>query len=360
MSKGETEKVSGLQAESKSNVEMKRTDGASERPRVLVLASDALFPHFFPSAVRARLEEVGEWAHFNGREDTRELREEIAQSDALMTTWHSPFLRAEMFGEGARTRLIAHCGGELKARMEESVLDLLAVANAPDPMAWGVAEMALAMTLMLVRRVPQYSEEMRAGKTLTNEYASVGESVRGRTLGLVGFGRIGRAFARMVAPLGVELRVADPFCAPETAAEYGACLVELDELLGSSSVVVLAAALTPETRGMIDARRLALIEDGAYLVNVARGGLIEMDALLKELRAGRLTAALDVTDPLEPLPAEHELRRLPNVYLTPHVAAGGVEVRAGMGAEAVEEVARFFRGEPLRNRVTREMLGRMT
>jgi phosphoglycerate dehydrogenase-like enzyme len=216
------------------------------------------------------------------------------------------------------------------------------------------------MTLMLVRRVPQYAEEMRAGKTLTNEYASVGESVRGRRVGLVGFGRIGRAFARMVAPLGVELLVADPFCTRESAAEHGARLVGLDELLGSSSVVVLAAALTPETRGMIDARRLALVEDGAYLVNVARGGIIEMDALVAELRSGRLTAALDVTDPFEPLPADHELRRLTNVYLTPHVAAGGVEVRAAMGAEAVEEVVRFFRGEPPRNRVTREMLARMT
>ena len=127
--------------------------------------------------------------------------------------------------------------------MEPEVLGLLTVANAPDPMAWGVAEMALAMTLMLVRRVPRYAEEMRAGKSLTNEYASVGESVRGRKVGLVGFGRIGRAFARMVAPLGVELLVADPFCTRESAAECGARLVELDELLGSSSVVVLAAAL---------------------------------------------------------------------------------------------------------------------
>ena len=336
------------------------SEGKAERPRVLVLASDALFPHFFPEAVRSRLEEVADWTLHGGREETPELRALIARSDALLTTWHSPFLRADVFGAGARARLIAHCGGELKARMEEEVLDIVAVANAPDPMAFGVAEMALAMTLMLVRRIPQYAEEMRAGKTLTNEYASVGESVRGRTLGLVGFGRIGRAFARMAAPLGVELLVSDPFCTHESAAEHGARLVELDELLGSSSAVVLAAALTPETRGMMDARRLALLEDGAYLVNVARGGIVEMDALLAELRSGRLTAALDVTDPLEPLPADHELRRLPNVYLTPHVAAGGVEVRAAMGAEAVEEVARFFRGEPLRNRVTREMLARMT
>ena len=349
-----------VQTENKHSSEPASSDVARERPRVLVLASDALFPHFFTEATRARLGGVADWTRYESREETEGLRALVARSDALVTTWHSPFLRADMFGGEARTRFIAHCGGELKVRMEEAVLDRVAVANAPDPMAFGVAEMALALTLMLVRRVPQYAEEMRAGETRTNDYASVGESVRGRTVGLVGLGRIGRAFARMVAPLGVELLAADPFCAPDSAAELGARLVSLDELLGSSSVVVLAAALTPETRGMLDARRLALMEDGAYLVNVARGRLVVMDALLAELRAGRLTAALDVTDPLEPLPADHELRRLPNVYLTPHVAAGGVEVRAAMGAEAVEEVVRFFRGEPLRNRVTREMLARMT
>src|ERR1041384_7824636 len=107
------------------------SEGKAERPRVLVLASDALFPHFFPERVRARLGEVAEWARYESREETPELRALVARSDALLTTWHSPFLRAGLFGAGARTRLIAHCGGELKARMEESVLDLLTVANAP-------------------------------------------------------------------------------------------------------------------------------------------------------------------------------------------------------------------------------------
>jgi phosphoglycerate dehydrogenase-like enzyme len=105
---------------------------------------------------------------------------------------------------------------------------------------------------------------------------------------------------------------------------------------------------------------LALIPDGAYLINIARGGLIDMNALLSELRTGRISAALDVTDPLEPLPTEHELRRLPNVLLTPHIAAGGIEMRRAMGAIAVEEVVRFCRGEPLQNVVAREMLATMT
>jgi phosphoglycerate dehydrogenase-like enzyme len=227
-------------------------------------------------------------------------------------------------------------------------------------MAAPVAEMALALMLALVRRLPEYEAEMRAGAIRTNEDASSGETVQGRKVGLVGFGRIGKAFAQLIQPLGAELIVADPFCSAEVVAAQKGKLVGLEELLRSCSVVVLAAGLTPETRNLLDARRLALMPDRAYLINVARGGLIEMNALLEELRAGRITAALDVTDPLEPLPQEHELRRLPNVLLTPHVAAGGIEMRRAIGALAVDEVVRFCRGEPLKNVVTREMLATMT
>jgi phosphoglycerate dehydrogenase-like enzyme len=334
--------------------------GGAGRPRALLLTSESLFPHFFPAHVTRRLEEVCGWEHVPLREDSAELRELLAVADALVTTWHSPFLRLEMLGSPRRVRLVAHCGGELKARMEERVVGELTVTNAPGPMAAPVAEMALAMVLALVRRLPEYEREMRAGVVRTNEYVSRGETVRGRRVGVVGFGRIGRAFARMVEPLGAELYVADPYCTPETAAAHGASKVGLEELLQTCSVVVLAAGLTPETRHMLDARRLALMPDGAYLVNVGRGGLVELEALLAELRGGRLGAALDVTDPLEPLPPEHELRRLPNVLLTPHVAAGGIEMRHALGEVAASEVVRFFRGERPENLVTPEMLATMT
>ena len=100
--------------------------------------------------------------------------------------------------------------------------------------------------------------------------------------------------------------------------------------------------------------------DGAYLINVARGGLVDMDALLAELRKAANSVALDVTDPLEPLPPDHELRQLPNVLLTPHIAAGGIEMRRAIGAVAVEEVVRFCKGEQLENVVTPDMLALMT
>jgi len=330
------------------------------RPNVLVLASDVLFQHFFSAESIAKLDQVTSWTRSALREDSAELRNQIANADVLVTTWHSPFLTREMLGAEPRVKLIAHCGGEVKSRVADEIFAFVTVTNAADPMARGVAEMAVALMLSLVRRIPEYATEMRDGVIRTNEYVSEGERLFGRRVGIVGFGRIGRAVAKLLAPFGVELLVSDPYAHRDEVAASGATFVQLDELVSDCSVVVLCAALTPETRGMFDARRLALLRDGSYLINVARGGLIDMEALLQELRDGRITAALDVTDPLEPLPADHELRQLPNVTLTPHIAAGGIEMRREMGAVAVEEVVRFANGLAPLNRVTTEMLATMT
>src|ERR1044071_5094299 len=295
------------------------------RPNVLVLASDVLFQHFFTDASLKKLAAVASWTRSATREDSSALRGEIANADVLMTTWHSPFITVEMLG--ARVKLIAHCGGEVKSRVAEDVFEFVTMTTAADPMARGVAEMALALMLTLVRRIPDYAAEMRNGVTRTNEYVSEGETLVGRRVGIVGFGRIGRAFAKLLKPLGVDVLVSDPYSNADSVAAYDAKLVELDEVVSSCSVVVLCAALTPETRRMFDKRRLALLRDGSYLINVARGGLIDLEALLTELRNGVICAANDVTDPLEPLPSDHELRKLSNVILTPHIAAGGIEMR---------------------------------
>jgi phosphoglycerate dehydrogenase-like enzyme len=330
------------------------------RPHVLVLATDVLFQHFFTEESLNKLAAVASWTRSALREDSSPLRREIRNADVLMTTWHSPFITADMLGEDARVKLIAHCGGEVKSRVSEDLFETVTVTNAADPMARGVAEMALALKLTLVRRIPEYAAEMRNGVSRTNEYVSEGETLSGRRIGIVGFGRIGRAFANLLEPFGIDFLVSDPYAKVDSFAAYKARFGQLDELVSSCSVVVLCAALTPETRGMFDKRRLSLLSDGSFLINVARGGLIDLDALLDELRSGRISAALDVTDPLEPLPPDHELRKLPNVILTPHIAAGGIEMRREIGRIAVEEVVRFAKGEPPLNRVTKEMLATMT
>ncbi|HEV8168044.1 MAG TPA: hydroxyacid dehydrogenase, partial [Pyrinomonadaceae bacterium] len=323
-------------------------------------ASDALFQHFFSEDSLAKLGEVTSWTRSTSREDGPELRSQIANAEVLMTTWHSPFLTREMLGPQPRVKLIAHCGGEVKSRVAEVIFEFVTITNAADPMARGVAEMAVGLTLTLVRRIPAYAAEMRNGVIRTNEQVREGETLFGRRVGIVGFGRIGRALAELLKPFRVDVLVSDPYAQREAVTACGGTVVDLDELVSSCSVVVLCAALTPETRGMFDRRRLSLLRDGSYLINVARGGLIDLEALLEELRKKRITAALDVTDPLEPLPADHELRKLPNVTLTPHIAAGGIEMRREIGAIAVEEVIRFAAGLPPLNRVTTEMLATMT
>ena len=123
---------------------------------------------------------------------------------------------------------------------------------------------------------------------------------------------------------------------------------------------MLAAALTPETENLLDRRRLAGLADGTTVINVARGGLVDLDALTAEVASGRLRCALDVTDPVEPLPDDHPLRTAPGAILTPHVGAGAGSVRRAMADVVLDEIERFFAGRRVRNRVTAAMLARMT
>jgi phosphoglycerate dehydrogenase-like enzyme len=130
-------------------------------------------------------------------------------------------------------------------------------------------------------------------------------------------------------------------------------LLPLDRVIAEADILSNHAPITPETRHMVRARELALLKDGAILINSARAWAIDQDALLDEIRSGRIWAVLDVFEP-EPLPDDSPLRALPNVFLTPHRAGHTVETLARQGQEAVEEVARFFAGEPVRRRVARE------
>jgi phosphoglycerate dehydrogenase-like enzyme len=136
--------------------------------------------------------------------------------------------------------------------------------------------------------------------------------------------------------------------------------VTLPRLLRESEHLVVVAALTEATRGLLDAAALRRLRDGATLVNVARGGIVDLAALTAEVRSGRLRCALDVTDPLEPLPLRHPLRRMRGAVLTPHVGAAAVEVRRAMADVVLENLERFSRDERVRTRVTPRQLERMT
>jgi len=227
----------------------------------------------------------------------------------------------------------------------------VAVAQAPGRNAAAAAEYAVGMMLAALRRIPLADAELRDGRWRGDLYAydEAGLELDGATVGLVGYGAIGRIVARVLHGFGATVLVADPYTDAATAAMDGVRLVGLDELLRSSSVVSLHARLSDETRGMIGARELDLLPDAAVLVNTARGGLLDYPSLPGALRSGRLGGlALDVYD-VEPPPDDWPLHRAPNVVATPHLAGATRQTAHRAAAIAAGEAARFLRGEPLRH-----------
>jgi phosphoglycerate dehydrogenase-like enzyme len=334
------------------------------RPRVVFLSGPTLFQSFFDPTRQRRLSRSFVWTRLEGKRVTPAMRASLAGADALVTTWDSPRFGEELVSLAPRLRIVSHCGGEVKGRFARLLFERLTIANAPGPMAHLVAELAVTFLLMAVRRVDEYREALRRPsnriyETLHLEGAGP-ETLQGRTVGLLGFGRIGREAARLLRPFGPRLLVHDPYVPAAEVRRRGARPVRLARLLRESEHLVIAAALTDATRGLLGRAALRKLRDGATVVNVARGGIVDLDALTVEVRSRRLRCAIDVTDPLEPLPVRHPLRRMRGAVLTPHVGAAAVEARRAMADIVLDNLERFFRGERLRTRVTPRLLERMT
>jgi phosphoglycerate dehydrogenase-like enzyme len=337
---------------------------ATARPRVLVLAGPRLFRSFFDAPRERRLARACRVTLVPGRGVGPRLRLPLREAEVLVTTWDSPRFGDELVRLAPRLRLVAHCGGEVKNRFARSLFERLTIANAPGPMAPYVAELAVSLLLMAVRRVDEHREALRRRSNAIYSRLHLDgagdETLRGRTVGLLGLGRIGQDTARLLKPFGPRIVAFDPYVSRRLARALGVELVGFAQLLSRSQDLVVAAALTDETLGLIGRAALAQLRDGATVVNVARGGIVDLPALTREVRSGRLRCALDVTDPYEPLPLRHPLRRMRGAVLTPHVGAAQTAVRRAMADVVLDAIERFFAGRRVATRVTPAMLSRMT
>ncbi|WP_125773321.1 hydroxyacid dehydrogenase [Antribacter gilvus] len=327
------------------------------RPEAMLVMSDETFRTQFGRDELdrlARLAVLGDPLHVTDL-DTDQARKRLAHVEVLLTSWGAPALTPERLAAAPGLRAVLHCAGSVRGLVTDAVWERgLLVTNAVDENALPVAEFTFAAIILAGKRVPflsAYARDRRDDWSIATEHGEL--SNYGRTVGIVGFSRTGRRVVERLAALETrEVLVADPYADPVVVAAAGARLVPLDELLAASDICSLHVPALPETSGMIGGRELALLPDGATLINTARGVVVDTEALERECVSGRLYAMLDVTEP-EPLPASSVLYDLPNVMITPHVAGSlGSETRRMTGA-ALDELELYARGAAPRAAVTR-------
>jgi phosphoglycerate dehydrogenase-like enzyme len=275
----------------------------------------------------------------------------LGDAELLLTGWGCPPVDEATLAAAPRLRAIVHAAGSVKGHVTPACWARgILVSTAAEANAQPVAEYTLATILLANKAAPRAERLYRERRARVDALAELpGVGNLDRTVGVIGASRIGRRVIDLLRPFDLEVLVHDPYLAGS---------VPLDDLLAASDVVTIHAPALSSTRHLLDARRLALMPDGATLINTARGALVDHAALIAELRAGRLSAVLDVTEP-EPLPADSPLFDLPNVVLTPHVAGAlGTEVRR-LGDAAIAEVGRYAAGEPFAHPLTAADLERV-
>lgn len=229
----------------------------------------------------------------------------------------------------------------------------IVVMNTPGGNTLSAAEHTIAMLLALARNIPQAYAALKNKEWNRKKYT--GTEVNGKTLGVVGLGRVGREVARMAHGLGMVVIASDPFVTPENASAAGAILKEFDELLGESDYISLNLSLTPQTRHLFNREAFAKMKNGVRLINCARGGLVDTNALIDALKSGKVHAAsVDVFEKEPPL--DNPLLEIDNVIVTPHLGASTVEAQEKVAVAIAEQFLRFFKQGVIQNAVNVPML----
>lgn len=281
------------------------------------------------------------------------LREIVGGYDALIVRSQVQ-ADAALIAAGTRLQVIARAGvGVDNVDLDAATRAGITVVNAPTGNTIAAAEHTIALLLALARKIPAGDASIRRGEWTRGPLQGV--QLRGRTLGIVGLGKIGMAVAERARGLGMTLLGSDPFVTAEQAGLRGVELVTFEELLERADAVTVHVPLSRQTTALLDAKALARMKPGAFVLNVARGGIVDEAALAEALRSGRLAgAAIDVFD-TEP-PTGSPLLDAPNTVLTPHLGASTAEAQVAVAEEVAEQVLDVLDGHPARYAVNAPLL----
>jgi D-3-phosphoglycerate dehydrogenase len=274
--------------------------------------------------------------------DRPALLSAVSDADALLVR-SATQVDSEVVGAASHLKVVARAGVgldnvDVPAATAKGVL----VVNAPTSNIVSAAEHAIALLLSVARRIPAADATLRGGEWKRSAYTGV--EIAGKTVGVIGFGKIGQLVSQRLAAFGTTLIAYDPYATPARAAQLGVELVTLDELLARADAITIHLPKTPETRGLIGTDQLAKVKPGVIIVNDARGGLIDEDALAEAVREGRVGGAgIDVfaNEPCTDSP----LFALPNVVVTPHLGASTTEAQDRAGTDVARSVKLALRGD---------------
>ncbi|WP_405862024.1 hydroxyacid dehydrogenase [Streptomyces sp. NBC_00090] len=324
-------------------------DRAVRRPRVVLAMHPELAGRLIDEHTMARLTALAELDPGLVLDDftTPEALAALADAEVVLSGWGCPPIDESVLAAAPKLRAVIHAAGSVKHHITDACWERgIEVASAAWANALPVAEYTVVAVLLANKQLIRIREDYRDRRSSHDwqgAYADAGNYRR--TVGIIGASRIGRRVLELLRPHDLDLVLHDPYVPPAEAARLGARAVGLDELCATSDVVSVHAPELPDTRHLINDRRLALMRDGSTLINTSRGSLVDQDALISELTSGRLNAVIDVTVP-EVLPADSPLYDLPNVVLTPHVAGSLGRELHRMAAAAADELALWSTGRP--------------
>jgi len=330
--------------------------------KVLVAIGDGqVKDSFFTPKVLERLNALGTIIYNEtGRQGLtkQELCELIGGVDVLFSGWGTPAVDSDVLKYADKLKIHAHTGGSVASYISKEEYERgIKVLSGNDVFAQSVAEGCLCYTLTALRRNEEFLNSMHTGGWRLADGWNRG--LIGKKVGIVGFGAISRYYMQLLSWFKPELYIASRYVTEEEAVQYGARKVSLEQIFSQCDVISLHAAWNEETEGMITEELLKKIRPGALFVNTARAQLVDEEALYRQLRTGRFQAVLDVYH-TEPLPADDELRRMPNVQLYPHMGGPTFDMREQVTLRLIQAVENIAAGKPYRDEIPYDYAVRMS
>ena len=279
--------------------------------------------------------------------DVKDYAERLSAYDAIISAGES--IDAAALSELKNLKLISRFGiGTNEIDKEEATKRGIAVCNAAGTFSECVAECAMFLTLALVRQFPFREKELRNGDWSAFYDGKNARQLYGKTVGLIGFGKISRTFAKMLKAFGCEVLAYDPYAKDDEFKESGVLKRSLAEIARESDVISLHAPLTPETENVVNDGFISEMKTGAILVNTSRGGLVDENAVAAALNGGKLAGYGADVFRIEPLPQSSEIMRAKNTILLPHSASNGIEAVEAAGMLAAQNAIDFFGGKDVK------------